>query len=130
MTTVTRNFDGDITIVVSSVVWELDVDVCRGMFVVRSRKKRSQMAGENNSRCVLLCQQTKKESHANSNQETRSSIARRLDAQCNLLMIGEMALKPEESNWRYAAQCVLTCDLHGCRCLLCGSDGVDDPLRG
>ena len=58
------------------------------------------MAGEdNNSRCVLLCQQTKKESHANSNQETRSSIARRLDAQCNLLMIGEMALKPEESNW-------------------------------
>jgi hypothetical protein len=60
MTTVMRNLDGDVSVVVSSVVWELDVDVCRGMFVVRSREKRSQMAGENNSRCVLLCQQTKK----------------------------------------------------------------------
>jgi hypothetical protein len=36
MTAVTGNFDGDITIVVSSVVWELDVDVCRSVFVVRS----------------------------------------------------------------------------------------------
>lgn len=25
---------------------------------------------------------------------------------------------------------VLTCALHGCRRLLCGSDGGDDPLRG
>jgi len=31
-----RNFDGDICIVVSSVVWEFDVDVCRSVSVVGS----------------------------------------------------------------------------------------------
>jgi len=36
LTTVMRNLDGDISVVVSSVVWELDVDLCRGVFVVRS----------------------------------------------------------------------------------------------
>lgn len=41
MATVMGNLDGDISIVVSSAVWELDVDVCRGVLVVGSGEKRS-----------------------------------------------------------------------------------------
>jgi hypothetical protein len=40
MATVTGNLDGDISVVVSSVVWELDVDVSSGVLVVGSEEKR------------------------------------------------------------------------------------------
>jgi hypothetical protein len=40
LATVTGNLDGDISVVVSSVVWELDVDVCSGVLVVGSGEKR------------------------------------------------------------------------------------------
>jgi len=36
VTTVMRYLDRDVSVVVSAVVWELDVDMCTGVFVVRS----------------------------------------------------------------------------------------------
>jgi hypothetical protein len=34
--TTTRKVNADVSVVVSSVVWKLDVNVCRGLLVVRS----------------------------------------------------------------------------------------------
>ena len=53
MTTVVRKLDRDISVNVSSVVWDFDVDVCGGMFVVWSGEKRSQLAERKVG--VLVC---------------------------------------------------------------------------
>ena len=40
-TTVLGKLDADVSVVVSSVVWKLDVDMCGGVLVVWSGKKKS-----------------------------------------------------------------------------------------
>jgi hypothetical protein len=43
MTTATRDLDGDVSVVVSSVVWELDVDVSSSVLVVGPEERRREV---------------------------------------------------------------------------------------
>lgn len=62
LTTVVRKLDGDVSVVVSALVWKLDVDVGFGVFRFGSDRREEENVSrvQGNRRWRLLCQQTRK----------------------------------------------------------------------